>query len=163
MTDYRVKIANRTYDVSIQNDTMIVNGERVPFDEYSLNNNGIVILRQPTRNIEAHLDPGRSGQVDIQIEGNHLSAEVMVGFRDASGPEAQVPGEILSPMPGLIVDILVRIGEKVKKGQTLLVQEAMKMHMKLRAPASGIVRSIAATRGSRVEKGTLLVALDPSS
>lgn len=163
MTDYRVKIADRTYDVSIQNNTLVVNGDRIPLDECSLSSNGMLILRQPTKNVEAHLEPGRSGHVDIQIEGNHLSAEVVMGFRNSKKSQAQQQGDIVSPMPGLIVDILVKIGDQVKKGQTLLVQEAMKMHMKLKAPASGTVRSIAATPGSRVNKGTLLVALDPVS
>jgi len=163
MTDYRVKIANRTYNISIQEDTLAVNGDRISLDECSLNSNGMLIMRQPTKNVEAHLEPERSGRVDIQIEGNHLSAEVVKGFRDSKRTEAQKPGNIVSPMPGLVVDILVKIGEKVKKGQTLLVQEAMKMHMKLRAPASGTVRSISTAPGSRVDKGTLLVALDPAS
>jgi len=163
MTDYRVKIADRTYDVSIEKDELVVNGDRVPFDECSLSSNGMVILREPTRNVEAHLEASRSGQYDIQIEGNHMSAKVVMGFRNSDKSEEQQQGEVLSPMPGLIVDIMVRIGEQVKKGQTLLVQEAMKMHMKLKAPASGIVRSISATPGSRVNKGTLLVVLDPAS
>jgi biotin carboxyl carrier protein len=163
VADYRVSIANRTYDVSIQKDTLVVNGDRISYNADSLNSSGLLILRQPNRNIEAYLEPGNTGQYDIQIEGNHLSAEVVMGFHNPARIETQQPGNILSPMPGLIVDILVRIGDQVKKGQTLLIQEAMKMQMKLRAPSSGIVRSIKATPGSRVDKGVLLVALDPAS
>jgi biotin carboxyl carrier protein len=163
MADYRVNIANRTYDVSIEDDTLIVNGDRVTCDVDALESSGLLILRQPTRNVEAYLEPNRSGQVDIQIEGNHLSAEVVMGFRDPTRPDKDSPGNIISPMPGLIVDILVKIGDQVKKGQTLLIQEAMKMQMKLRAPASGIVRAISAAPGSRVDKGVLLVALEPAA
>jgi biotin carboxyl carrier protein len=162
MADYRVNIANRTYDVSIEDDTLIVNGDRVTCDMDALESSGLLILRQPTRNIEAYLEPNRPGQFDIQIEGNHLSAEVVMGFRDSTRPNKDSPGNIISPMPGLIVDILVKIGDQVKKGQTLLIQEAMKMQMKLRAPASGIVRAISAAPGSRVDKGVLLVALEPA-
>ena len=66
-------------------------------------------------------------------------------------------------MPGMVVDILVKIGDRVKKGQTILIQEAMKMQMKLKAPESGIIQSISAIAGERVDKGTLLISLVPGT
>jgi len=163
MADYRVNIANRTYDVSIQDDMLVVNGDRISYNMDSLNSTGLHILRQPNKNIEAYVEPNRGGLYDIQIGGNHLSAEVVLGFQSPQKTSPQDTGSIHSPMPGLIVDIMVKIGDQVKKGQTLLIQEAMKMQMKLRAPTEGIVRSISTTPGSQVEKGVLLVSLDPVS
>ena len=163
MANYRVSIANRIYEVSIEDDSLIVNGDRISYNMDSLNNNGLHVLRQPNRNLDAHVEPNPGGLYDIQIDGNHLSAEVVMGFQTPSKPITRRIGNILSPMPGLIVDIMVKIGDKVKKGETLLIQEAMKMQMKLRAPAEGIVTSISTSPGSQVDKGVLLVSLDPVS
>ncbi|MGB2964367.1 MAG: acetyl-CoA carboxylase biotin carboxyl carrier protein subunit [Anaerolineales bacterium] len=48
----------------------------------------------------------------------------------------------MSPMPGLIVDVLVNEGDQVQKGDTLLLGEAIKMQMKIRTPSSGTVTRI---------------------
>jgi biotin carboxyl carrier protein len=162
MTDYRVTIANRIYDVSIEDDQLIVNGDRISYNMDSLNDNGLHILRQPNKNTEAYLEPNQKGLYQIQIEGNHLSAEVLSGFQTSKKRKAQDLGSIHSPMPGLIVDIMVKIGDRVKSGQTILIQEAMKMQMKLRAPSSGVVKFISTSPGSHVEKGVLLVSLAPA-
>ena len=162
MANYRVTIANRTYDVSIEDDKLVVNGDHISYYMDSLNDNGLHILRQPNKNTEAYLEPNQEGTYDIQIEGNHLNAEVLSGFRSSTKKAKLDTGSIHSPMPGLIVDIMVKIGDRVKKGQTLLIQEAMKMQMKLRAPSSGVVKSIQIAPGSQVEKGVLLVSLVPS-
>ncbi len=162
MADYRVTIANRTYDVSIEDDQLIVNGDRISCDMDSINEKGLHILRQPNKNTEAILEANQKGIYDIQIEGNHLSAEVLTGFNSSRRKKRRDTGSVLSPMPGLIIDVLVKIGDRVKKGQTLLIQEAMKMQMKLRAPSSGVVKFISTSPGSQVEKGILLISLTPS-
>lgn len=163
MADYRVTIANRTYDVSIQDDQLIVNGDRISYYMDSLKDTGLHILRQPNKNTEAYVEPNQQGSYDVQIEGNHLSAEVLSGFHSTSKRPKQDNSSILSPMPGMVIDIMVKIGDRVKEGQTLLIQEAMKMQMKLRAPSSGIVKFIATTPGTQVEKGALLISLAQTS
>lgn len=162
MTNYRISIADRTYDVSIHENELEVNGDRIQYDVDSLDGKGLHILRQPNRNVEAHVEANQGGTVDIQIDGNHLNAQVAVGFHNSRTNTGSLSGQILSPMPGLIIDILVKIGDTVKQGETLLIQEAMKMQMKLRAPLDGIVTSIAAIPGAQVEKGMLLISLQPA-
>ncbi len=162
MADYRVTIANRTYDVSIEDDQLVVNGDRISYDMDSINEKGMHVLRQPNKNTEAILEANQKGVYDIQIEGNHLSAEVLTGFNSSRRKKGRDTGSVLSPMPGLIIDVLVKIGDRVKEGQTLLIQEAMKMQMKLRAPSSGVVKFISTSPGTQVEKGILLISLTPS-
>jgi biotin carboxyl carrier protein len=65
-------------------------------------------------------------------------------------------------MPGLVVRVLVQPDERVPAGQGLVVIEAMKMENELRAPSAGIVRRVGVTAGSAVEKGALLIELDPA-
>jgi biotin carboxyl carrier protein len=64
---------------------------------------------------------------------------------------------IVSPMPGLITDLKVSVGEEVNAGTPLLVLEAMKMENLLQAPAKAVISSIKVKKGDRVEKGQILV------
>ena len=66
-------------------------------------------------------------------------------------------GDIKAPMPGMVLNILVSEGDTVKKGDALLVLEAMKMENILKSPADGIIKKIAATKGTAVEKNQLLI------
>lgn len=161
MTKYRINIANRTYDVTIHADGVEVNGDRVAYDVDSLDGRGLHVLRQHHRNVEAHVEAKQAGDYEIQIDGNHLNARVALGFNQPPAKGGAQSGRILAPMPGLIVDLLVAAGDKVSQGQTLLIQEAMKMQMKLRSPFDGKVTAVTAEPGLQVEKGTLLVSLQP--
>lgn len=68
--------------------------------------------------------------------------------------------QIVSPMPGNILNVNVKVGDAVKKGQVLLILEAMKMENEIMAPKDGTVTSVNVQKGSTVESGALLVTLD---
>ncbi|HET9250917.1 MAG TPA: biotin/lipoyl-containing protein [Candidatus Eisenbacteria bacterium] len=70
-------------------------------------------------------------------------------------------GEVHAPMPGLVVDVLVRAGDSVETGQPVVVVEAMKMQNALTAPLAGKVSSVAVQAGTAVETGALLLAIRP--
>ena len=108
MADYRVYVGNRLYDVRIEKDLLLVNGDQFNFDLESINGNGMHILRDPNRNVEAYLQSNQNGSYDIQIDGIHLSAEVVLGFHNQTKVSDNNKGLVISPMPGLIVDILVK-------------------------------------------------------
>ena len=65
--------------------------------------------------------------------------------------------DIKAPMPGLILDILVTVGDEITKGNQLMVLEAMKMENVLKAPGDGIVKSIEVVKGQSVEKNQILI------
>ena len=69
-------------------------------------------------------------------------------------------GAILSPMPGRIIAIHAAQGERVKKGQKLLVLEAMKMEQQLLAPFDGVVTSFNATLDAQIAEGVLLARIE---
>jgi 3-methylcrotonyl-CoA carboxylase alpha subunit len=92
------------------------------------------------------LSRGRCLRLDVQREIAEID-------EDAAGG-----GAIRSPMPGRIIEVLTREGEKVKAGQVLLRLEAMKMEHALAAPIDGVVGQLSAAVGAQVEEGaTLLV------
>ncbi len=64
---------------------------------------------------------------------------------------------IKAPMPGMVLDIMVSEGQQVKKGDAILVLEAMKMENVLKATSDGIVKKIVVKKGSAVEKNQLLI------
>ncbi len=64
---------------------------------------------------------------------------------------------INAPMPGLILDVLVEIGQVVKQDDPLLILEAMKMESTIKSPSEGVVKSIAIKKEDTVDKGDLLI------
>ncbi len=73
---------------------------------------------------------------------------------------AQVVKEIKSPMPGLVLDILVKSGDTVEEGQTLMVLEAMKMENVIAAPSSATVSEVLVKKQEKVDKNQILIKFD---
>ena len=81
----------------------------------------------------------------------------------AAAPVAVPGGEAASvvkaPLPGLIIDVKVREGEKVKAGQNIVVMEAMKMENQIQATADGTVKKIFVKKGDNVAEGNAMVEI----
>ena len=67
---------------------------------------------------------------------------------------------ITSPLPGTIIDYKVSVGSKVKKGDLVLIIEAMKMENEVTAPKDGTITAIIAGKGAKVEQGTPIYELN---
>lgn len=74
------------------------------------------------------------------------------------GSAASKVREIKAPMPGMVLNILVKAGDMVKKNDPVLVLEAMKMENMIKAPGDALVNAVHAEKGRAVEKGQLLVS-----
>ena len=81
------------------------------------------------------------------------------------GPALEDAGEaeVASPMPGVVVAVLVQEGQSVQAGEGLLILEAMKMENEIRAPRAGTVVAVAVSAGQRVGRDDLLLRIGPSS
>ena len=80
----------------------------------------------------------------------------------AAAPVAAAPAggeQITSPMPGNILSVNVAAGDTVKKGQVLMILEAMKMENDIMCPCDGKVVSVSVAKGAAVESGTLLCVI----
>ena len=76
------------------------------------------------------------------------------------GGSAADSKELRAPMPGLIVKVLVSVGDSVEPGAPLVVMEAMKMENELRAAGAGVVAAIEVREGQNVESAALLVRFE---
>ena len=78
----------------------------------------------------------------------------------AAPAAASTEGEqVTSPMPGTILAVNVAVGDTVKRGQVLMILEAMKMENEIMCPRDGKIASVNTSKGSSVESGTLLCVI----
>ena len=76
------------------------------------------------------------------------------------GSEVQAGG-LIAPMPGKVIDLKVKVGSKVKKGETLVILEAMKMEHQVKASEDGKVSKLLIRKDDQLENGALLMVVDP--
>ena len=101
---------------------------------------------------------------EIQLEeltGAAPAAAPAPAAAAAPAPAAAPAGgeQVTSPMPGTILDVKVSQGASVKKGDVLMILEAMKMENEIMCPCDGTVASVNASKGTAVESGTLLCVI----
>ena len=120
----------------------------------------------------------------VEVNGTHYTVEmekkpkaapapkpvVRPAAKPAAAPAAATPvakpaaggakSGVKSPLPGVILDIKVNIGDEVKKGQTLIILEAMKMENSINADKDGKVAAINVSKGESVLEGTDLVIIE---
>lgn len=98
---------------------------------------------------------------EIELEELTGAAPAPAPAPAAAAPVAAPAGgeQVTSPMPGTILDVKVAQGAAVKKGDVLMILEAMKMENEIMCPCDGKVASIHAAKGAAVESGTLLCVI----
>jgi 3-methylcrotonyl-CoA carboxylase alpha subunit len=119
------------------------------------------VSRSVSPSIEPNLGLVHAGRAIIFENGEAYEFTLDTGER-AEGEAADGDGAVLAPMPGKIVAVNVKTGAKLKKGDALLVLEAMKMEHTLVAPFDGMLTELNAKAGAQVSEGVLLAKLEPS-
>ena len=151
MKQYKYKVNGAQYDVTI--DSIVgkiakveVNG--IPF-EVEMQGSSLVEEDLPT-------------QVSDETTAAAPAPEAPAAAAPAAAPAAGAPGAgtpVKAPLPGVVAKILVNVGQAVKKGETVLVLEAMKMENNITAEADGKVTGICVSAGDSVMEGTTLVTI----
>ncbi|HEY9114458.1 MAG TPA: biotin carboxylase N-terminal domain-containing protein, partial [Bacteroidales bacterium] len=125
-------------------------------NEISLNIDGI--------NHHAHISFGEKGLAWFSIDGKLLQMKRLDMLNMKEDFASQVQGDgisnLFSPMPGKVIKVNVKAGEKVKRGKVLLVVEAMKMENNIISETSGIVEKVVVKEGDMVDTDTQLVYLE---
>ena len=99
---------------------------------------------------------------EILVETLETLAPENGGRRQASRrPRATRPGHVTTSMPGTVVEVLVKEGERVAAGAPVLVTEAMKMETEIQAPVAGVVKAVHVARGDAVNPDEALIEIEP--
>ena len=159
MSNYSVKIGEREYQIKITERGLLLNDEPIQCDLVSLNGNGLHQLNRESQSMEVHLSAASQGAYEVLIGGRRILAHVEAAHKRSRRRMERGAGDITARMPGLIVDVVAQEGNIVQQDDLLLVQEAMKMQMQVRAPCAGRVVEVAVQEGMQVEKGALLVRI----
>jgi biotin carboxyl carrier protein len=162
-----VRIDNQTRIVELTRDAerwhVSLDGEPVEVDAVEIAPNILSILLNG-KSHEVRITPTPSGALTLQTAHREFTAEVLDPRawrgRRHGALEAEGRQQILAPMPGKIVGVLVQAGEKVEVGQGLIVVEAMKMQNEIRSPKSGTVERLLVQEGQPVNAGEVLAWID---
>ena len=95
------------------------------------------------------------GEQRLRAEVVDLRTLALRRAKEAQGQE-EGPQAVTSPMPGRVAAVLVDVGQEVRKGEPLLVIEAMKMENELRSPKAGTIKQLSAPLGATVDMGAIL-------
>jgi biotin carboxyl carrier protein len=103
--------------------------------------------------------------ISVSLDGERLVArvqdEVSRALAEFGGSAPSGALEVRAPMPGVVVSVEVKAGEKVEVGQPVVVVEAMKMQNELTAESAGLVERVAVQPGDTVDGDAVLVVLKP--
>ncbi len=116
---------------------------------FSLNEMGDAVLMSN--------DPASGTTLQIYAEGRRYKTTYTRKFAERIPYKAPNPNEIRSYIPGEVAQIVVKRGDRVKKGDTLMIYEAMKMKNIISAPFDAKVAEILVKEGDKLPKGALLM------
>lgn len=155
----RIKLADDTFDVYLAREgaalAVEVDGETHKVDVHS--DKDTFTVKVGDRTFKVKLDGAQ-----VVVDGDAYALNV-TDVRSAGAPGQHGPkgaGDVKPPMPGKVVAIKVKAGDKVEAGQTLLVLEAMKMQNELSAPGAGTVKDVKVSVGQNVETKDVLIVIE---
>jgi biotin carboxyl carrier protein len=163
---YKVKVNDKyNFEISDENASYQVNDQEVCLDIETLTagRSTHVLYNNKSYTIEFVEVNADDKTQTIKVNGNLYT----VGIEDKydlllkklgldMNPANKVQ-EVKAPMPGLVLKVMVQEGSTVKKGDSLLVLEAMKMENILKSPSDGIVNKVLVTQGDKTEKNAVLI------
>jgi biotin carboxyl carrier protein len=163
--DIRISDKTRTVELRRHNDgwQVSMDGVALDADAAEIAPNVFSILLDG-ESFEVRVAPASDGKLTLQTRHHEFIAEVADPRawrgRRHGAVEAEGRQQIVAPMPGKVVRLLVKVGDKVEAGQGLLVVEAMKMQNEVRSPKTGTVERLLAKEGQPVNAGQVLGWID---
>jgi biotin carboxyl carrier protein len=140
-----------------------LDGQPVDADVTLAAPNAVSVILNGTA-FEIHIAPSLDGTYKLQTGPHEFQADVRDPRawrgRKQGALEAEGRQQILAPMPGKVIRLLVKVGDEVEAGQGLVVVEAMKMQNEIRSPKKGKVERLQAKEGQPVNAGDILAWVD---
>ncbi|MFT2007345.1 biotin/lipoyl-containing protein [Pontibacter sp. 13R65] len=161
----QVKTANdKTWQVTIQKDAVHLNGTPFNWDISPIGPNTFHILKDNKSYTAELVEADYQAKTFIlKINGVVQTVSVKDQFdllldkMGMANTNAQKINDVKAPMPGLILEIKVQPGQEVKKGDPIMILEAMKMENILKSPGDGVVKEVKVAVRQNVEKNQVLI------
>lgn len=161
----KVKLTNgSTHEVELNGQGGTLDGAPFGWDVLELRDNVFHVVKDNRSfNVEILKADKATKTFSLRVNNNKYTLQAedrfdallkQLGMDNLAGSKVNV---VKAPMPGLVLDIRVSEGQEVKKGDPLVVLEAMKMENILKSPADGVVKKIAITKGQAVEKNQVMI------
>ena len=161
----RIKVSDKEFEVifsDAEKSTGTIDGNAFEWSVSKVSDNQFHVIKDAkSYNVEV-LEP-EEGATMLQINGNVYKTESVNKFDEllkSLGMEKAGAGkvnELKAPMPGLVLEVSIKPGDELKKGDRVLVLEAMKMENVIKAPADATVAAIEVETGNTVEKNQVMV------
>ncbi|MBI3232831.1 MAG: acetyl-CoA carboxylase biotin carboxyl carrier protein subunit [Bacteroidetes bacterium] len=164
---YKVELANQALDIETKDGETYINKELVSSNIVSLGNNklNIIINNQPIETELLSIDK-ENKSVSMMINNQKVEVKIKDSFDlllhdlGLDSLAAKKVSDIKAPMPGLVLKVLATDGQTIKKGENLLILEAMKMENMLKAADDCVIKKILVNPGDKVEKNQILIQLE---
>jgi biotin carboxyl carrier protein len=158
-------INNNKIQVELEGkNTALVNGQNKNFDILKIGADQYnIIVDNQTYNLSVIKNSATSANILLQINGTSIEVHTKdelerllekMGMSLSGGAKIK---ELKAPMPGLVLNVLVQIGQSLQKDEPLLVLEAMKMENVIKSPVEGVIESITVKNGDKVDKNQVLI------
>jgi pyruvate carboxylase subunit B len=163
---YHVTIRGRAYEVDVAGDRVTVDGTPLEAHFAPVPATPLYHLLLGGDSWTIAADAVAAGRWALGLAGERYDVHVVderTRQIQALTGQAKRPdggGVLRAPMPGLVVRVVVEVGQRVAAGAGLVVIEAMKMENELRAGRPGVIAAVHVTAGQAVEKGAVLVTLE---
>jgi biotin carboxyl carrier protein len=162
---YHLKVNEKfNFEVNETQGAWTVNGDQFDADTLVIKDNLLHILHQHTSyRVEIVSFSKEEKTASIKVNGHTYSIAIKDRFDDLlhqlglDNLQSAKVAELKAPMPGLVLSILVKEGDEIKKGDNLLVLEAMKMENIIKSPADVTIKSIKIKPSDKVEKNQVLI------
>jgi biotin carboxyl carrier protein len=162
---YYSRVGQNEYEIEIVDGKVLVDGEAIEMDLRQSGAPELYSLLYNGRSFELLIEAERftygvtlrGERFEVQVE-DERTRRLNVGRKMVSLPEGELP--VRAPIPGLVVRVLVEVGQSVSGDQPLLLLEAMKMENEIRSARSGVVKQIVCAVGQRVEQNSVLIVLE---
>ena len=165
---YKIKVNDRfNFETEVKNDVIFLNNAPISLDFISLGDGKFHFIKDnKSYSAEVVEINEAEKQFKIKINNHQYSLEVKDQYDELlknlglDSINSQKIKEIKAPMPGLVLKILVNEGDLIKKGENLLILEAMKMENMIKAPSDLIVKKINVKVGDKLEKNQFMLTLE---
>lgn len=160
---------SKTYKLSVNQDINfdLNEGDLLQLDEVQLSNEKFHVLHNHKPYlVEVVASDWSSKKYTVKINNSVYEVAIaneldqLIAAMGIEKGRTKVVNAIKAPMPGLILEISVSVGQEVKANDPLLILEAMKMENSFLSPRNGTIKSIAVEKGNAVEKGQLLIEFE---